>query len=243
VIIEPSIVRNSTARLPVASNGAQAAPYTPRMAKRHRSEPNPKPERPASKPDGPRLFIAAPLPPAVTDQLGHLIDDLSSRELPVRWTAPNAFHLTFHFIGEVPQERAELLRMSFANLSPRTGQIKVRTGRLGAFPNEKRPRVLWVGLDGQVDKLAALRDEIGTMLTRQNVEVEESSFRPHLTLGRARDTVDKIFPYHLSEAYKSTSVREIVNAPVDFSVSEVILYRSHLEKSGARYEELASVKL
>ncbi len=236
-------MRNSTARSAVASNDVRLAPYTPRMAKRHRSEANPKPERPVSKPEGPRLFIAAPLPPAVTDQLGHLIDDLSSRELPVRWTAANAFHLTLHFIGEVPQERAELLRMSFANLSPRTGQIRVRTGRLGTFPNPKRPRVLWVGLDGQVDKLAALRDEVGTMLTRQNVEVEEGAFRPHLTLGRARDTVDKIFPYQLSEAYKSTSVREIVDTPIEFSVSEVILYRSHLEKSGARYEELASVKL
>jgi len=213
------------------------------MAKRNRSASNPKPERSATNSDGPRLFIAAPLPPAVTDQLSHLVDDLSSRELPVRWTASNAFHLTFHFIGEVPQERAELLRMSFANLAPRTGQIKVRTGRLGTFPNEKRPRVLWLGLDGQIDKLAALRDEVGMMLSRQNVEIEEGPFRPHLTLGRARDSVDKIFPYHLSEAYKSNSVREIVNSPVDFTLSEIVLYRSLLEKSGARYEELASVKL
>jgi len=213
------------------------------MAKRHRSAPTTKPERPAPKPDGPRLFIAAPLPPAVTDQLGHLVDDLSSRELPVRWTAANAFHLTLHFIGEVPRERAELLRMSFANLSLKTGPIKIRTGRLGAFPGEKRPRVLWVGLEGQTDKLAALRDEIATMLTRQDVEVEEAAFKPHLTLGRARDSVDRLFPYQLREAYKSPSVREIVDVPIDFSISEVILYRSHLEKSGARYEELASLRL
>jgi len=213
------------------------------MAKRSRSTPSTKPERPAPKPEGPRLFIAAPLPTAVTDQLGHLIDDLSSRELPVRWTAPNAFHLTFQFIGEVPLERAELIRMSFANLSPRTGPIKTRTGRLGAFPGEKRPRVLWVGLDGQIDKLAALRDEIGAMLTRQNIEIETGPYKPHLTIGRARDTVDRLFPYQLSEAYKSSSVREIIETPVEFSVSEVILYRSHLEKSGARYEEMASIRL
>jgi 2'-5' RNA ligase len=214
------------------------------MAKKHRSAPNTsKPDRPAPKPDGPRLFIAAPLPHAVTDHLGHLIDDLSSRDLPVRWTAPNGLHLTFHFIGEVTQERAELLRMSFANFSPRTGPIKLRTGRVGAFPNEKRPRVLWVGIDGQTDKLAALRDELGTMLTRQDVTVDDASFKPHLTIGRARDTVDKLFPYQLSEAMTSSSVREIVGTPVDFSITEVTLFRSHLEKSGARYEELASVRL
>jgi 2'-5' RNA ligase len=213
------------------------------MAKRNRSTPSPKPEPRAPKTDGPRLFIAAPLPSSVTDQLGHLVDDLSSRDLPVRWTAPNAFHLTFHFIGEVTPERAELLRMSFANLSPRTGPIRTRTGRLGTFPNDKRPRILWVGLDGQTDKLAALRDEVGTMLTRLGVEVEEGPFKPHLTIGRARDTVDRLFPYQVGEAFKSSSVREIVDTPVEFSISEVILYRSVLEKSGARYEELASVRL
>lgn len=213
------------------------------MAKRQRSTPTPKPDRPAPKPDGPRLFIAAPLPTAVTDQLGHLIDDLSSRDLPVRWTAPNAFHLTFHFIGEVPPERAELIRMSFANLSRRTGPIKTRTGRLGAFPGERRPRVLWVGLEGQIDKLAALRDELGVLLTRQNLEAETGPFKPHLTIGRARDTVDRLFPYQLREAYRSNSVREIIDTPVDFTISEVILYRSHLEKSGASYEELSSVRL
>lgn len=213
------------------------------MAKRHRSAPTNRIERPAQKPDGPRLFIAAPLPPAVTDQMGHLIDDLSSRDLPVRWTAPNSLHLTFHFIGEVPQERAELLRMSFANLSPRTGPVTVRTGRLGTFPNEKRPRVLWIGLDGQTDKLHALRDEIGELLIRQDIEIEQGPFKPHLTLGRARDTVDRLFPYQLSEAFKSSSVREIVASPVEFKISEVILFRSHLEKSGARYEELVSVRL
>ncbi len=213
------------------------------MAKQQRPAPTPKPERPAPKPEGPRLFIAAPLPPAVTDQLGHLIEDLSSRDLPVRWTAPNALHLTFHFIGEVPQERAELLRMSFANLSPRIGPIKLKTSRLGAFPSQKRPRVIWIGLDGQIDKVAALRDEIGVMLERQDIEIETGAYKAHLTLGRARDTVDRIFPYKLNEASKSPSVREIVDASVEFTISEAILYRSRLERSGARYEELASIRL
>jgi len=213
------------------------------MAKRNRSTPTTISERPAPKTDGPRLFIAAPLPHSVTDQLGHLIDDLSSRDLPVRWTAANSHHLTFHFIGEVSQERAELIRMSFANFSPRTGPIKLRTGWLGAFPNEKRPRVLWIGLDEKSGKLTALRDELGAMLLRQDVEIDQGTYKPHLTLGRARDSVDKLFPYKLRDAYKSPSVREIVDAPVDFTISEVILYRSHLEKSGARYEELASVRL
>ena len=120
--------------------------------------------------------------------------------------------------------------MSFANLALRGGAIKLSTGRLGTFPNAKRPRVLWIGLDGQTDKLAAVRDQVGAMLDRQDVDVDTGPFRPHLTLGRARDTVDRLFPYKLSEAFKSSSVREIVDSTIEFTVSEVVLYRSHLEK-------------
>lgn len=213
------------------------------MARSNRTQPKPKYERPEPKPDGPRLFIAASLPSAVEDHLGHLLDDLSSRDLPVRWTAPNALHLTLHFIGEVPTERAELVRMSFANLAPKSGQIKLRTGKLGVFPNEKRPRILWIGLEGQTDKLTALHREVGGMLDRLGIEREQTSFKPHLTLGRARDSVDQLFPFQLTEAFDSKSIQEIVSHSVEFTISEVILYRSVLEKSGARYEPLASVRL
>ena len=213
------------------------------MARRDRTQSNPKPERAGAKPEGPRLFIAAPLPNLALDHLGHLLDDLSSRNLPVRWTAQNALHLTLHFIGEVPTERAELLRMSFANLAPKTGSIKVSSGNLGVFPNQKRPRVIWIGLDGQTDKLKELHRTTAAMLDRLNFPVEERSFRPHLTLGRARDSVDQLFPYQLSEAFQASSVREIIDHPVEFTISELTLFRSHLEKSGARYEPLATIRL
>lgn len=213
------------------------------MARRTDLPSNPKPERRIAKADGPRLFIAIPLPRAVVEHLGHLIDDLSSRDLPVRWTASNALHLTLHFIGEVPVERAELLRMSCANLAPKSGTIRLQTNRLGVFPNMKRPRIVWIGLEGQTDRLGELHREIATMLDKLGMPVEERSFRPHLTLGRARDSVDKLFPYQLTEAFAARSVQEIISHPLEFTASEVILYRSHLEKSGARYEELASARL
>lgn len=81
------------------------------------------------------------------------------------------------------------------------------------------------------------------MLDKLAFPIEERSFRPHLTLGRARDSVDQLFSYQLTEAFESRSVREIIAHPLEFSVSEVVLYRSHLEKTGARYEALANIRL
>lgn len=213
------------------------------MARTNR-KPTPTTKQPAKeKSDEPRLFIAAPLPNTVIDHLGQLLDDLSSRNLPVRWTAPSSLHLTLHFIGETSPERAELLRMSFANFSPKTGAIRLRTGRLGTFPNQKRPRVIWIGLEGQTDLLSSLSRSVATMLDRFDFPGEERSFKPHLTIGRARDGVDQLFPYQLEEAFASPSIRDIVDSPIEFSISEINLYRSHLEKNGARYESLASVPL
>lgn len=161
----------------------------------------------------------------------------------MRWTAPGALHLTLHFIGETPPERAELLRMSFANLAPRTGPIRLHTGRLGAFPNQARPRVIWIGLEGQTDRLSTLQRQVGHLLDRLDFPVEDRAFRPHLTLGRARDNVDRLFPYQLQEACRAPSVQEIVDATTEFTIDEVRLFRSHLEKSGARYESLAAIRL
>ena len=138
------------------------------------------------------------------DHLGHLSDDLSSRDLPVRWVAPNALHLTLHFIGKVPIERAELLRMSFANLTLKTGHARLVTGTMGIFPNQKRPRVIWIGLEGvKPYRLSELYRTVGSMLDRIDLPTEDRSFRPHLTLGRARDTVDQLFPYQLGKALQS----------------------------------------
>lgn len=198
-------------------------------------------DRSANRPECPRLFIAAPLPPAVRDHLGQLTDDLSARDLPVRWTATAALHLTFHFVGEVPPERAELIRLAFANFTLPVGPIRLRTAELGSFPNPKRPRVIWIGLRGATDRLSDVHQRTGDLLTRLDVDHDDRGFRPHVTLGRAREGVDALFGFQLASAMKSPSVEELIAHPVEFSIGEVHLYRSHLERSGARYESLARV--
>jgi RNA 2',3'-cyclic 3'-phosphodiesterase len=66
---------------------------------------------------------------------------------------------------------------------------------LGAFPNLRRPRVVYAGVDEGVEELAALHDAIADRLGDHRFFVrEERSFTPHLTVGRvhAEDQHDTI---------------------------------------------------
>ena len=59
--------------------------------------------------------------------------------------------------------------------------------QLGCFPNCKRPRVIWVGLQGQLAALGALKRDLNEALQPLGWEQEDKPYRPHLTLGRVKD--------------------------------------------------------
>jgi RNA 2',3'-cyclic 3'-phosphodiesterase len=181
-----------------------------------------------------RLFIALPVPEPVVDRLTAITDRLQSREWPVRWTGAASAHLTLHFIGEVEPSQAELLRMSLPAEIARHQPFTLQTDRLGVFPDRRKPRVLWMGLDGETDRLTALHDGIGTLLTQLEFEVEERTFSPHLTLGRLREEISRDRGMEIWTTLRGFET----GAPLAFPVEEVILYRSYLTRSGAQHEPL-----
>src|SRR5437870_3827882 len=141
-----------------------------------------------------RSFIAVELPPQVhallTTVQEELRESLGGAASAIRWVRPEGTHLTLQFLGDVPAssiERIEqALRAACASASPFTLKVE----GLGAFPNPRRPRVIWVGLTGDPGALAALRS-LHESVTGQMKTLgfrPDNSFKPHLTLGRIRET-------------------------------------------------------
>jgi 2'-5' RNA ligase len=190
-----------------------------------------------------RLFIAAPISQDVRGRMHELVAMLSGADLPIRWVDPAISHITLHFLGETEPERAELLRMSLASVNLRTGPIQLETSRIGAFPDERRPRVVWLGLRGQTDKLGYAHLQFARMLQGLGFETETRAFNPHITLGRARDNPPGDFPARLNAVIASKVITKFMANPVRFTVDEIGLYRSHLEKTGPRYERVSVVPL
>lgn len=195
------------------------------------------------------MFLAVPVPTEVRELVAGLTDELAGKDWPVRWVAADSAHLTLHFLGDTSPERAELLRLALPGVVARHVRFNLRTAGLGVFPNQRRPRVLWLGLHGPVHRLETLQRAIGTSLRELDSPVEEGEFHPHITLGRVRNSGTPSMPLRdLPEAIHDVLARRGINAPDapaprPLLVTEVVLIRSHLSHAGARYETLARFPL
>lgn len=204
---------------------------------------------PEITPDTPwRLFIAVPLPEAVREQMKYCIEDLSARDLPVRWSDPANGHLTLHFLGEIEPEMGELLRMTLGAATASHETFELRTAEPGAFPSMRRPRVLWLGLWGPTHRLESLYNDLGDFLDDFGIEIEDEPLHPHITLGRIRDTEGvKVgtLPEQIHEAFAHLDKEHLAGKDhqVSFPITEVQLIRSYLEQDGPRYEVLARYPL
>ena len=157
-------------------------------------------------------------------------------KLPMRWVRPESVHLTLKFLGDVPADTLPAIHQALRQAAEGLAPFSVVARGLGCFPNVSRPRVLWMGLDDPRRELLPLQRRIESILAALGISVEERSFRPHLTLARARGTrVGRELDAFLSE-YKNHTFGHLV-------VSQIHLVRSDLYAKGAVHTRLHSVDL
>ncbi|MEX1019544.1 MAG: RNA 2',3'-cyclic phosphodiesterase [Litorilinea sp.] len=210
-----------------------------------------------------RTFIAidlpAPLHEAIRATQAALAQELDAR-LPTQatpeaaglhWTHPESTHLTLRFIGDTPTDKiqplAHALQSALATMPPLVLQLR----GLGCFPNLRRPRVIWLGLNGQLEQLAALQSAVEDVVRAAGFAPETQPYQPHLTLAR---TIRAVRPAQLArlgevlgelragdmragnmQAGDSPFVQPVGAA---FTVSEVIHFQSELPggKQGSKQE-------
>ena len=185
-----------------------------------------------------RLFVALEIPAHVRNHLTALIRELSKLETSsahkrAGWVRPENLHVTLKFIGETPPDKLVSIRGEL-NAVRSDSSLELRFRGLGCFPNERRPRVLWAGMEA-MPNLASLAGEIEERLEKLGIERDPRSFTPHLTLAR-------FDPPGISQELRS-KVRE--NSTHDFGslhTSEFHLIQSKLKPTGAEYTTLQSFR-
>lgn len=186
-----------------------------------------------------RVFIALPVPDDVKRSLGELIHELAvvTPEKSVRWGRPEQIHLTLRFIGGVPESEVPAITEALQRACSGKGSIALKTSALGCFPHRRAPRVIWVGLDGDVDELALLAEHV-TQRTARWGQPEERVFHPHLTLGRSA-AKSRSGLSHLGKALAGWE------APPELSWTcrRVELIQSRLLPDGAQHTTLATIPL
>jgi 2'-5' RNA ligase len=187
-----------------------------------------------------RLFLAIPMPESVKSLVARLIAAMTPHDLPVRWVGSESAHLTLHFLGETPPERAQLLRLGLSSTVAKQATFTLSTADVGVFPSLAAPRVLWLGLKGQTNELHALQRGLGRQLGALDFEIDDRAMHPHITLGRVRDDPPKNIGARVQTVLNEPEVLRLVREErAELDVSEVMLIRSFLERGGPRHEPIA----
>ncbi len=172
-----------------------------------------------------RCFVAAELPVAVRTDLGLLQRRLQSLGLACRWVKPETMHLTFKFFGHLPADTFDALRGALAPPLGAGGGRRIEPAGIGAFPTARRARVVWVGLEGDVAPLARAALTLEARAEALGIPREARPFRPHLTLGRAKD------PSGIRHVERAVEIEGAYRGPA-FQVDELVLYESRLGPGG-----------
>jgi len=177
----------------------------------------------------PRLFIAVELPEEVKKALGRLQIDLRGG----RWVPRDQLHLTLAFLGN--QEDALVGRLHEALTVLREAAFTLHLSSCGAFPDSRRPRVIWAGIQPE-QRLKHLAMRVQDVVAGCGVQLEERPFAPHITLARFKGPTDGVavsgWIRGASNAVKQT-----------MPVREFVLFESRLTAGGAIHTPLARFPL
>lgn len=188
-----------------------------------------------------RAFVAVELPESVrqglTAEIRRLVESVGQG--PVRFVRPEGVHLTLKFLGEVPASKVDVVVQAVASAVEQVGPFETTAGGFGAFPDPKRPRVLWVGVEDASGGLSRLQSAVEGALVPLGFENEDRPFHPHLTLGRARRGGSRSDERKLGERLVGYQIAELGR----WRVSECAMMKSDLRPDGAVYTKVAAFAL
>lgn len=186
-----------------------------------------------------RTFIALEIPAQLQDAIQRQTVALrKAADTSVRWVTPHNLHLTLKFLGDVSSTNIQFLTQMLTREAAQHAGFTLQIGGLGSFPNSRRPRVIWVGIQAPAE-LEALQRGIESAAARLGYSAEERPFSPHLTIGRVRQNPTAAEQSNLHAALEAVHIGQIGRT----DVTEVHLIKSELQPGGSVYTRLFSAQL
>ena len=181
-----------------------------------------------------RSFLAIELPRDVRTTLERVALEVRGCDLPVKWVKVQNIHLTIVFLGDVSPDVLEPIQEQVQSVCLEFGPFRAAIEGMGTFPNRRNPRVLWLGLKGELERMSLFRNALQQHLVPFGIKAEKRPFRPHLTLGRFR-----------KGKHKGLDLEELISRYGEIKspssmLGELVLFRSDLKPTGAVYTRLAT---
>jgi 2'-5' RNA ligase len=183
-----------------------------------------------------RAFLAIELPDALRPGLAQIQGELKRSRADVRWVPVGNIHLTLKFFGNVPDDEIEALAQAAREAAAQAPPLQLQPTSAGAFPSPNAPRVVWLGLGGDVVPLTRLYYGLEKAFAALGYPAEGRAFNPHLTLGRVK-----------SPANRDRLAKLLATMPpldwTPFEVKALTLFQSVLSPQGSKYTPLKVVPL
>jgi 2'-5' RNA ligase len=181
-----------------------------------------------------RTFVAIPVGDPWERYLAAVSRDLAGLVSGVSWVKPENFHMTLRFLGDLGESGAARVGEAVARAAEGIAAPVAALGPVGAFPSLERPRTLWVGIARGEPDLLDLGRRVNAAIDAAGFERADKPFRPHLTLGRVRDG---------ARGFEALRRYAPPPPPPEAPLDRIVVMKSDLHPSGARYTALREVRL
>lgn len=189
-----------------------------------------------SKPEKKRLFLAIDLPGEIKTSIRGAVQELEGIGARVVWTRLENLHLTLKFLGNTSVEQLDKVKSLLDDVAEQSPSFKVTLKGLGGFPNEKKPRIVWMGVDQGENELKRLFYLMEQAVVPIGFKEEKNEFLPHLTLGRIK------LP-KTNKELEQKIVQERERSFGEWQVNSFKLFESLLTREGPVYQVLDEFKL
>ena len=183
-----------------------------------------------------RTFIAIEIPEDIRNRIAILQSGIKGLGGKTTWVKPENMHLTLKFLGETEQSRIKNISNALADIVSLTNQFEIRFKGVGAFPNFSKPKVFWIGTEGDNNAFVELATKIDQQMSEVGFKPETRRFSAHLTIGRVWDRMGIEPVINLLQQEKKFT-------PGEFVVKHVSFIKSELTRQGPIYTTLEKLKL
>ncbi len=180
-----------------------------------------------------RSFLAFELPPEIKEMLRDVSGEMKKLALDLRWVKVDNMHLTVVFLGGINRAQIGEVGLKTEEICCDFAPFNVSLRGTGIFGTPRNPRVLWIGINGDLDRMGRFRDSLQLALEDLGVRQEKRPFRPHLTVGRFRKG-SRTASHHLEKLL--SRYRDLKSQP--WPAKELVLFRSDLNPGGAVYTKM-----
>lgn len=160
------------------------------------------------------------------------------------WTKLSSVHLTLRFLGETTDRQRAMIAEGLGDIARRRPPLTLVIEGVGAFPNVRRPRVLWLGLHGEDGSLQQLQADVERLAQSCGFEAETRRYSPHLTIARAKRDASVQHVQRAGEAIAELSELGPTEADEGAFLADTIVHmRSELHPDGSVYTRLSAQRL